>query len=220
MCSDAGSWINTSIPGLLINWLTQGHEVRWTHDANTLPEGDVCFYLSYGRIVGAKTLKRHRNNLVVHASDLPKGRGWSPLTWQILEGKNLITVTLFEAAEAVDSGPIYKQVDIQFSGSELINDLRKAVAEATIGLCRFFLGAYPDVIQTGISQYGEPSFYARRRPDDSFIDVDKSLKEQFNLLRTVDNDNYPAWFELKGERFKLLIEKLNNSCMQDPQKKN
>lgn len=75
VCSDAGSWINTSIPELLLDWIIQGHKVRWAHDAKSLSEGDVCFYLSYGRIVGASILKRHRNNLVVHASDLPKGRG-------------------------------------------------------------------------------------------------------------------------------------------------
>lgn len=130
----------------------------------------------------------------------------------------MIPITLFEAAETVDSGSIYKQIHIQFSGSELIHELRNAVAEATIGLCSFFVGEYPDVVQTAISQKGEPSFYARRRPDDSFIDVNKSLRKQFNLLRTVDNNNYPG-FELNGEKFKLLIEKLDNSCLQEPQKR-
>jgi len=220
VCSDAGSWINGSIPGLIDDWLTQGYEVRWALGANTLPEGDVCFYLSYGQIVGANILKRHKNNLVVHASDLPKGRGWSPLTWQIIEGEKLIPVTLFEAAEAVDSGPNYKQLHLHILGSKLIHDLRKAIAEAMIGLCRFFVSAYPGVVQTGLSQKGEPSLYARRQPDDSFKDVDKSRKEQFNLLRTVDNNNYPAWFELNGERFKLLIEILDNSSVKEPQKKN
>jgi methionyl-tRNA formyltransferase len=211
VCSDAGSWNNTYIPELLLDWSADGHVVTWVHDAATLPEGDVCFFLSYGRIVGADQLKRHKNNLVVHASDLPRGRGWSPLTWQILEGKNQIPVTLFEAAEAVDSGPIYKQVVIRFSGLELIDELRHAVMQATVDVCRSFVSEYPAVIATGIPQQGEPTFYARRYPKDSVIDVEKPVQEQFNLLRTVDNVRYPAWFEFKGKRFILRIEKQNET---------
>jgi hypothetical protein len=34
------------------------------------------------------------------------------------------------------------------------------------------------------------------------------LSAQFDLLRTVDNDKYPAWFELRGARYVLKIEKM------------
>lgn len=84
--SDALGWINKPIPELPLDWVGEGCEARRTHNATTLPEGDICLYLSYGRIVGSNILTRHRNDLAVHASDLPRGRGWSPLTWQILEG--------------------------------------------------------------------------------------------------------------------------------------
>lgn len=211
VCSDAGNWSNTYIPEFLLDWSADGHGVTWAHVATTLSEGDICFFLSYGRIVGADLLKRHKNNLVVHASDLPRGRGWCPLTWQILGGMNQIPVTLFEVAEAVDSEPIYKQMTLQFSGLELIDELRRAVMWATIDLCRSFVREYPAVIATGIPQQGEPTFYARRRPKDSVIDVEKSIHEQFNLLRTVDNVHYPAWFEFKGKRFILRIEKPDES---------
>ena len=46
----------------------------------------MFFYLSYEKIVEKKVLKKFKNNLVIHASDLPKGKGWSPLSWQILKG--------------------------------------------------------------------------------------------------------------------------------------
>jgi len=58
--------------------LAEGHQVTWAHDAADLLAGDICFYLSYDRIVDATILARHKNNLVVRASNLPKGRGWSP----------------------------------------------------------------------------------------------------------------------------------------------
>ena len=91
----------------MLDWLADGHSVAWAHAANDLLGGDMCFYLSYGRIVDAQTRARYRNNLVVHESDLPKGRGWSPMSWQILEGAHRIPVTLLEAVDEVDAGPIY-----------------------------------------------------------------------------------------------------------------
>ena len=57
------------------------------HNAEAFIKGDVCFYLSYEKIVTKKTLEKYKNNLVVHASDLPKGKGWSPMSWQISRGK-------------------------------------------------------------------------------------------------------------------------------------
>ena len=41
-------------------------------------------------------------------------------------------------------------------------------------------------------------------------DSNKSLKEQFNLLRIVDNINYPAFFELDRHKYILKIEKAND----------
>ena len=211
VCSDNDSWINESVSELVRAWLTQGHRVTWVNDASTLPSGDICFYLSYGRIVDADILSRHRNNLVVHASELPKGRGWSPLTWQILEGRNEIPVSLFEAGESVDSGPVYKTAKIEFSGTELVGELRAAVARATVELCQYFVDGYPAASATGIPQTGEPSYYERRRPKDSQLNIDRSLREQFNMLRTVDGEHYPAWFELNDRRFALKIEALDKS---------
>jgi UDP-2,4-diacetamido-2,4,6-trideoxy-beta-L-altropyranose hydrolase len=173
VCSDRGSWINPSVTTLFWEWAAQGHHLAWVHDAALLPEGDICFFLSYARIVDADVLARHTNNLVVHASDLPKGRGWSPLTWQILEGKNRIPVTLFEATNELDGGAIYKQLWMEFDGTELVDELRDAVARATQELCRYFVAGYASLGVSGVPQAGEPTFYARRRPHDSQLDVDR-----------------------------------------------
>ena len=37
--------------------------------------------------------------------------------------------------------------------------------------------------------------------------VDKTIKEQFNLLRVVDNEKYPAFFDYSGTRYLLKIYK-------------
>jgi len=46
-------------------------------------------------------------------------------------------------------------------------------------------------------------------PVDSKIDVNKSISEQFNLLRMTDNERYPCYFDYKGHRYKITLKKID-----------
>ena len=205
ICSDASSWINDTAASLIRDWVAAGHDLCWAHDAEALPGGDICFFLSYGKIVGAEILARYKNCLVVHASELPKGRGWSPASWLILEGEHRIPVTLFEAVDQVDAGKIYLQEWITLIGTELVEDWRNLLAEATAHLTEKFVASYPEVLSTARAQSGQTTFYRRRRAEDSRLSVDQSLGEQFRLLQIVDNDSYPAFFEWMGQEYVLHV---------------
>jgi UDP-2,4-diacetamido-2,4,6-trideoxy-beta-L-altropyranose hydrolase len=209
--SDPDSWINAYIPGLLQDWLLQGHSVLWVHNPKEIPSVDFCFMLGCGQMIPQATLDMFKHNLVIHESDLPIGKGWSPLTWQILEGKNQIPVTMIEAEKNVDSGVIYAQEWIDFQGHELVEELRVAQAQATIRLCKKFVREYPEIVDSAREQRGEESFYPKRKPEDSRLDPDQSIREQFNLLRVVDNERYPAFFDMHGQRYILKIEKKKHS---------
>jgi UDP-2,4-diacetamido-2,4,6-trideoxy-beta-L-altropyranose hydrolase len=206
VCSDAGSWINASVPGLLLSWLARGIQCTWVHDARQLPGGDLCFYLSYGRIVDHATRSKYARNLVVHASDLPKGRGWSPSTWMILEGLRRITVTLLEAEDEVDSGAIYSQDGFDVEPSDLVDQWREKLAASTVRLVADFVDGFPESVKAARMQVGEASHYPRRRAKDSELDPDKNIREQFNILQVVDNESYPAFFFLHGRKFELKIQ--------------
>lgn len=113
---------------------------------------------------------------------------------------------LIEAADRVDSGPIYAQRWLEFQGHELIDALRTAQAAATLELCRWFVDDYPASAEQARPQLGEESIYPRRRPPDSGLDPKKTLAEQFELLRVVDNARYPAFFEWRGRRYTLMVD--------------
>jgi len=147
-----------------------------------------------------------RHNLVVHESALPQGQGWSPMTWQILEGASRIPITLFEATAELDAGPIYLQHSIELQGTELVEEWRALQAETTAALCLEWLDRYADVLEQARPQQGEASHYRRRRPADSQLDPERSLAEQFNLLRVVDNQRYPAFFHWRGRRYELQVQ--------------
>lgn len=70
---------------------------------------DIVFILSYHKLIDKIFLKTNKHNIVIHASSLPQGKGWSPFFHQIIEGKNEITFSLFEADDRVDNGDIYLQ---------------------------------------------------------------------------------------------------------------
>ena len=164
---------------------------------------ELVFALSFHKILPPKILTQNALILVIHCSNLPAGKGWAPLSWQVLGGKNEITLTLFKAAESVDSGEIYLQKSLNLSGLELYDELRGKQAGLTKQMCLDFLALYPNV--AAHPQRGRESFYPKRSPADSELDINKSLNEQFNLLRICSNDEFPAFFYKDGKKFVLKI---------------
>jgi methionyl-tRNA formyltransferase len=202
---DNESWVLPYATRLVARLSEAGDTATLVRTHGDIPHGSVAFFLGCLKIAGPEVLARNRKNLVVHASDLPKGRGFSPLTWQILEGTNRIPVCLLEAAQGVDSGPVVERSWIEYEGHELNDELRGPLGELHVSLCHSYLQAGEPPM--GTEQTGTPSVYPRRRPADSRLDPHKSIAEQFELLRIVDNERYPAFFELRGHRYMLKIEK-------------
>jgi methionyl-tRNA formyltransferase len=203
--AETSSWIVPYARDLVAD-LETGHDARLVADYDDIPVGaDVSFFLGCTKIARADQLARSRHNIVVHQSRLPEGRGWSPLWWQVLEGADVIPVTVFEAAPGVDEGVVYFRDEIHMRGDELVDELRDLQGRNAIELCKRVVSALPDLC--GAPQSGEATHYRRRSPEDSRLDPDRTIAEQFDLLRIVDNDRYPAFFELRGHRYVLTIRK-------------
>lgn len=197
-------WVR-SLARQFVEELSQSYQATYVERTGDVPEGDAAFFLGCSRIVPAEVLRRNRLNLVVHGSDLPQGRGFSPIPWQVLEGKNRIPIVLFEAEEALDAGPIYFRDEIELDGTELLDEIHVKTWDKIQVLVRKFLDQYGIVPPT--PQHGSPTFYERRTQKDDELDPHKTLAEQFDHLRIVDNERYPAWFTYRGQRYLLKISK-------------
>ena len=182
---------------------SDGEAAQLVRHAAHLPESDVAFLLGCMQVVPDQSLRRSRFNLVVHASNLPKGRGFSPMTWQILEGQTSIPICLFNATCDIDAGSVIYRDTIELLGNETHDEWRSLQGQKTIELCRRFLSesAPPE----GSGQSGEPTFYPRRTPYNSRLDPNRTIAEQFNLLRVADSDRYPAYFFHHGRRYMLVL---------------
>jgi methionyl-tRNA formyltransferase len=203
---DNDSWILPWSERLAVQLRRDGDEVHIIRRLEDVKAGSVAFYIGCLHITPPDILARNLRNLVIHASDLPLGRGFSPWTWMILEGHTDIPVCLIEAAEKVDSGSIIYKDYIALEGHELINEIRTLIGDKTVELCtRFINAASPP---TGVSQVGEATWYRRRYPIDNEIDPNKSLQDIFNQMRVADNDSFPVFFKLNGKTYNLKIEKV------------
>ena len=161
-------------------------------------KGDILILVSCTEIIKSHDYK---HAYVIHESDLPNGRGWSPLAWQILEGKNKIVVSLIELAEKVDSGAICKQETLHLDGTELANEIHEKSALVKTSLIDWLLNQ--DEVKP-FYQLGKATYYPRRTPADSELDIHKTIAEQFNLLRICE-PRFPAFFNYGGRKYTVTL---------------
>ena len=208
LCNDKNSWFWSYEEQFTQNLINNGHEVSIFSSEKDLLNGDLAIFISCTKIISKDGLLKNSSNIVCHPSDLPKGKGFSPIAWEILEGLNEITFTLFEANEGIDDGDVYFKEKVFLKGDELNDDLRKIQANTTFNLIYKYVSQFPK--NKSYPQNGNETLYRRRTPQDSELDINKTIYEQFNLLRIVDNDLYPAFFIKNGKKYKIKIEKFND----------
>lgn len=204
---DNPSWVLPYAQQLVTWAVANGDNAQICRTHDEILKGGITFFLGCVKITPPSVLAKNHRNLVVHASDLPKGRGFSPLSWMIIEGHNDIPVCLLEAIDDVDSGPIVYHDLLSLEGHELIDELQQHLGAMQVHLCQRFLKAAEP--PTGHPQQGEPSYYDRRFPADSRLALEDTFANTFDLLRTVDNEKYPAFFEHRGHRYQLSISKVD-----------
>ena len=205
LINNVNSWIFDYIDELVFELHKQKHSVFIVTSHQDMNTGDLCFLLGCTKIVPDKYLTFNEYNLAVHESDLPNGKGFSPLAWQILEGKSKIPVVLFDAQIEVDEGLIYERAEIILDGSELLDELRLKQWNATKDLVLRFVHKYPNVVAQ--RQIGEGSYYRRRTYKDDELSVNMTIRELFNQFRIAENEKWPVYFKYKNNKYFLKIEK-------------
>lgn len=203
LVDDKDSWFIPYAIKLQKRLIDYGKEVKCVFNQKDVTPSDICFLLSCKKIVGQEFLKKNNHNIVVHASDLPRGKGFSPLAWQIMEGNNEIILTLFEVTEDVDAGPYYMKEKIVFLGTELLDSLHNKMANRIIEMCIKYVMHIKDYVAQ--TQEGESTFYPRRMEKDDELNIDKTIREQFNHLRIADNERHPLWFVVNEKKYYIKV---------------
>ena len=206
LCSSAEHPVNDYLESWVVRRKNE-HDIDLVRCKADLHGGDILFLISCSEIINQKDRSAYKKVLVIHASDLPKGRGWSPHIWKILEGKEEIAVTLLEAEDKVDSGDIWSQQPLHIPYDALWDEINHLIFEAEIKLMDYAVDNFYVIKPYPQESVIEPTYYRKRTPDDSRIDPELNIKSQFDLIRVCDPERYPAFFELHGHKYIIRLEK-------------
>jgi methionyl-tRNA formyltransferase len=209
LCSDENHPVNS----YLKQWISDNeaiHTIELVRNKHELSGGELLFMISCSEIINISDRSAYLACLVLHASDLPKGRGWSPHIWQILDGAEQITLSLLEAEDKVDSGRVWQKLHIPIPKHALWDEINASLFEAEIEIIDLAVRNFGQLVPKSQDPNIEPNYYPRRKPSDSRIDPTLSIASQFNHLRVCDPKRFPAFFELEGCRYKITLEKLND----------
>ena len=126
--------------------------------------------------------------VIFHMTDLPFGRGGSPLQNLISRGIYETQISALKCVEEVDAGPIYlkRPLSLHGAGEEIYLRASDIVENMIV-----------EIIKTNpqpIAQLGEPTFFKRRRPEQGNLLDTESLDQAFDLIRMLDVDGYPNAF--------------------------
>ena len=209
LCTYSDHPVINNLRTWMVDISSRGHSPELVFDKADLQGGDILFLVSCSQMIRDADRKKYKATLVLHASDLPKGRGWSPHFWSILGGANQIIVSLLEASEPVDSGAIWLKTQFMLEGHELLSEINEKLFAAELLLMTQAVEQFESI--KPVQQVGDPGSYMNKRsPADSQLDPYNTIAEQFNLLRVVDSQKYPAFFSYQGKRYLIKIEKIEN----------
>ncbi|MFC1540568.1 methionyl-tRNA formyltransferase [Candidatus Margulisiibacteriota bacterium] len=135
--------------------------------------------------------------VVFHMTDLPFGRGGSPLQNLIKMDIPTTKISALKVIKEVDAGPIYFKKDLALHGSaeEIYKRASKIIFHEMIP---FMIKNKPGPKP----QSGEVVLFKRRTPAQSSVAGLGSLRELYDHIRMLDAECYPRAF-LETDRFKF-----------------
>lgn len=171
-----------------------------------LPEKPHDFHLivlwNLRRLI--RDLPSTRNVVVFHSSDLPKGRGWAPIYHALAENREEHVVTAILAGPQVDAGEVIAKARFRIQPCHVADTLREIDEEVCIRMTAAILERYDRQPFKSVPQQGEISYYKRRSPQDSELNIQRPLVDLIPHMRGCGNA-YPAYFDWHGCRYRIVL---------------
>ncbi|MGD2179778.1 methionyl-tRNA formyltransferase [Lusitaniella coriacea] len=140
-----------------------------------------------------------------HMTDVPYGRGGSPLQNLILRGHQQTKLTALRMTEEFDAGPVYCQENLCLAGNAEEIYIRATALAAQ--MIQHIVEKQP----IPVAQTGEIVVFKRRKPEESEIPELSSLSALYDFLRMLDAEGYPkAFLNYEGFRYEFSRAALYN----------
>ncbi len=185
--------------------LTQKEEL--TVDLLTELKPDYIFFPHWSFII-PKSIYQQFNCVVFHMTDLPFGRGGSPLQNLIDRGVNLTKISALKVSEGIDTGDIYLKEDLYLYGTA--EEIFLRTGSIIKKMIYQIIATKPDPIP----QTGEIITFKRRTPSQSDISTINSIEKIYDFIRMLDAEGYPkAYIESEHFRFEFSRASLKKDCI-------
>jgi len=124
-----------------------------------------------------------------HMTDLPFGRGGTPLQNLIVRGLRETVMTAFRMTDELDAGPIYLKQPLSLEGSA--QEIYLRATEVSADMIARIVAEEPEPLP----QTGEVTTFTRRTPAESEITTDIEDPERLHdHIRMLDAEGYPPAF--------------------------
>lgn len=134
----------------------------------------------------------------LHTSNLPDGKGGSPIQNQILENILITKVNALKMSDdGIDAGPIYCYQKITLQGN--LFDIWYIISHVAYELISKIID---EKIKPKMQEAGNYITYKRRKNNIIPLEDMNSLKEIYDFIRMLDDDTYPDAY-IKIGNFKL-----------------
>lgn len=127
-----------------------------------------------------------------HMTDLPYGRGGSPLQNLIARGHRETVISAIRMIGEIDAGPVYfkRPLSLLGNGEEIFMRAGQIIAD----MIHELIEKEPEPLP----QQGKIVIFKRRRPSQSRIPEDANLEKAFDWIRMLDAKEYPPAFVTFG----------------------
>lgn len=128
-----------------------------------------------------------------HMTDVPYGRGGSPLQNLIVRGHRDTKLTALRMTTLLDAGPVYLKRALSLEGRA--EDIYRRAAALSYAMLEEIVATEP----TATPQQGEAVLFARRRPAQSQLPAQGSAEALYDHIRMLDAETYPRAYMEHGE---------------------
>ncbi|MEM9116385.1 MAG: methionyl-tRNA formyltransferase [Cyanobacteria bacterium P01_F01_bin.56] len=140
----------------------------------------------------------HYECVCFHMTDVPYGRGGSPLQNLIMRGHQFTKLTALRMTHEFDAGPVYLKQDVGLGGNA--EEIYMRITRLSFAMIEQIIREQPQPQP----QTGEAVVFKRRQPADSELSQVNSLEQMHDKIRMLDAEGYPpAFIEYEGFRFEF-----------------
>ena len=131
--------------------------------------------------------------ILFHMTDLPYGRGGSPLQNLIQRGHSSTMISAIRMEKSLDTGAVYLKRPLNLSGSAA--QIFKRASDIIFDMIAEIVETEPKAVP----QQGQPTIFSRRTPDMSVVPKIGEPEQLYNHIRMLDAPGYPPAFIDYGE---------------------